>query len=303
MRKGLLGLIVVIGVLVVPSSAFGQATRTWVSGTGDDVNPCSRTAPCKTFAGAISKTATGGEINCLDSGGFGAVTITKALQIDCRGVIGGILAAGTSGVIVNAPSTARVVLRGLEINGVNQSPSPGLNGVRVLAAKTVKISNTTIRNFNQNGVDFEPTSFSRGVISNSEIFGNTGNGVLLAPTVAGTASRVTVRNSELDDNGCGVTASSLAVTNNFASNCGVATGGAAIGSAIMIDLNNQITNSAAAGVFANGADAAHRIGANEIFGNATGLVEGFGGAILSFGDNYIAGNGTDGAPTSTIPRS
>src|SRR6059036_1925940 len=64
------------------TAAQAQATRTWVSGVGDDVNPCSRTAPCKTFAGAISKTAVNGEINCLDPGGFGAVTISKGLTID-----------------------------------------------------------------------------------------------------------------------------------------------------------------------------------------------------------------------------
>jgi len=84
------------------SPAHAQATRTWVSGVGDDANPCSRTAPCKTFAGAISKTAAGGIINCLDSAGFGAVTITKAITIECVGVIGGVLAALTNGINVNA---------------------------------------------------------------------------------------------------------------------------------------------------------------------------------------------------------
>ena len=82
--------------------AQAQATRTWVSGVGDDVNPCSRTAPCKTFAGAISKTAAGGEINCLDPGGFGAVTITKSMTIDCKQVTGGILASLTTGIIIIA---------------------------------------------------------------------------------------------------------------------------------------------------------------------------------------------------------
>src|SRR6476661_5452683 len=89
-----------LGLSALPASA--QATRTWVSGVGSDANPCSRTAPCSTFAGAISKTAAGGEIDCLDPGGFGAVTITKAITIDCNGVAGGILASGVNGVIVNA---------------------------------------------------------------------------------------------------------------------------------------------------------------------------------------------------------
>src|SRR3954452_19365800 len=94
------------------TAANAQATRTWVSGVGDDANPCSRTAPCKTFAGAISKTATSGEINCLDSAGFGAVTITKSISIICNGVIGGILSSGQNGVVVNA-GTGAVILKGL----------------------------------------------------------------------------------------------------------------------------------------------------------------------------------------------
>src|ERR1700712_2824888 len=102
--------------MLASAPASAQATRTWVSGVGDDVNPCSRTAPCKTFAGAISKTAPAGEINCLDSAGFGAVTITKSISILCNGVVGGILSAGTTGVIINALASDRVILKGLDIN-------------------------------------------------------------------------------------------------------------------------------------------------------------------------------------------
>src|SRR5437867_13155113 len=93
--------------------AHAQATRTWVSGVGDDVNPCSRTAPCKTFAGAISKTAAGGEIDALDPGGFGAVTITKGMTIDGGPNAGGILSSGVQGVIINAGSNDVITLRNL----------------------------------------------------------------------------------------------------------------------------------------------------------------------------------------------
>src|ERR671914_2985295 len=94
--------------LALPSSASAQATRTWVSGVGDDANPCSRTAPCKTFAGAISKTAAGGEINCLDPGGFGGVTITKSLTINCKSSHGGALVSGTNAIVINAATTDNV---------------------------------------------------------------------------------------------------------------------------------------------------------------------------------------------------
>src|ERR1700710_1336393 len=101
--------------LLASAPASAQATRTWVSGVGDDVNPCSRTAPCKTFAGAISKTATAGEINCLDPGGFGTITITKSIALICEGVLGGVLVSGTNGITINVPPTGVVVLRGLDI--------------------------------------------------------------------------------------------------------------------------------------------------------------------------------------------
>src|SRR3989442_155915 len=118
--------------LALPASASAQASRTWVSGVGDDANPCSRTAPCKTFPGAISKTASGGEINCLDPGGFGGVTITKAITIKCQYTEGGVLVSGTNAIVVNAAATDKVVLKGLDINGFGT----GLNGIRILQAQS-----------------------------------------------------------------------------------------------------------------------------------------------------------------------
>lgn len=144
MPKRLIAVALAATVLAAtPNPAAAQATRTWVSGVGDDVNPCSRTAPCKTFAGAISKTAAGGEINCLDPGGFGAVTITKALAIICDGTGGGVLATGTTGIVVNAGDQDKVLLSGLDINGGGS----GTNGIRVLKAKSVIIRNSVIYAF------------------------------------------------------------------------------------------------------------------------------------------------------------
>jgi hypothetical protein len=129
--------------LALSSPAAAQATRTWVSGVGDDVNPCSRTAPCKTFAGAISKTAAAGEISVLDPGGFGALTITKSISIVAQGHEGGVLAAMTNGLTINAGPGDAVYIRGLVIEGAGT----GLNGVRVVSAGTVLIENTVIRGF------------------------------------------------------------------------------------------------------------------------------------------------------------
>ena len=136
-----LAALVLIAGLFYVSPAQAQATRTWVSGVGDDVNPCSRTAPCKTFAGAISKTAAGGEINCLDPGGFGAVTITKSMTIDCHYTEGGVLAGG-NGVIVNVPPATDVVcLRGLD----HQRRHPtDRNGIRFISQGALHIEDVAI---------------------------------------------------------------------------------------------------------------------------------------------------------------
>src|SRR5438105_182520 len=110
-------LAVLIGFCLGSGAAQAQASRTWVSGLGNDANPCSRTAPCKTFAGAISKTAAGGEIDALDPGGFGAVTITKSITIDGGGgQVASVLVAGTNAIVVAAGATDKVILRNLRFD-------------------------------------------------------------------------------------------------------------------------------------------------------------------------------------------
>jgi hypothetical protein len=142
-------LALVLLAALAPSSASAQATRTWVSGVGDDVNPCSRTAPCRTFAGAISKTAVSGQIDALDPGAYGAVTITKAITLNGTGTQAGVLfTSGAHGVTVNAPATAAVILRGLDLNGAGT----GGTGVRVLGGRSVTLVDTTIEGTTTGGV-------------------------------------------------------------------------------------------------------------------------------------------------------
>jgi|SwirhirootsSR3_FD_contig_71_872528_length_3105_multi_2_in_0_out_0_2 hypothetical protein len=145
---------VLVLAMVFAGMASAQAGRTWVSGVGDDVNPCSRTAPCKTFAGAISKTADGGEINCLDPGGFGGVTITKSIKIDCQQT-GGISANGVNGIIINAGANGVVSLRNFQINGLLPTAAgagaSGINGIRYLSGKFVHIENLHIAGFGGTG--------------------------------------------------------------------------------------------------------------------------------------------------------
>jgi hypothetical protein len=182
-----LSIAVALSVLLA-TAAFGQATRTWVSGVGDDVNPCSRTAPCKTFAGAISKTAPGGQISVLDPGGFGTVTITKSMTIDGTGVVSSSLNAGVPAIVVNAGTGDRVVLKNLQIDGAGS----GTDGVRIFQAKSVVIDGCIIENqqgAGGRGVVVQPASgvVVRLIISNSQILNTAAQGVHANPAVGGTA--------------------------------------------------------------------------------------------------------------------
>src|SRR4051812_34110622 len=166
---------------VVPLMASAPAhaqSRTWVSGVGDDTNPCSRTAPCKTFAGAISKTASGGIINCMDPGGFGPLTITKSLIVDCRPFLGAMLASGgINAVNVAAGVNDIVTLMGLDIEG--EGTTLGLNGIRITQAKTVHILDTQIHRFSRSGVTLEPNAgvTTTLTLDRVDIHDNNGNGI------------------------------------------------------------------------------------------------------------------------------
>src|SRR5438128_1541522 len=125
MRKAA-ALSLAIIALALPFLAAPRAqaldARTWVSGTGDNANPCSRTAPCKTFFTALAKTTPGGEINCLDRGDFGEVIIDKSITISCEaGTAGVLVQANTVGIFIGAATTDVVTLRGLDIDGQGTS--------------------------------------------------------------------------------------------------------------------------------------------------------------------------------------
>ena len=192
--------------LLAAVPAHAQATRTWVSGLGDDMNPCSRSAPCKTFAAAISQTAAGGIINCVDAGGFGTLTITQSIEIDCLNTKAGVLSSGTNGFNIDTAGIT-VVLRGLSIEG----NGTGLVGVSITQNATVHIEKCTIRGFRTSpgaGVRINTTSGNPTVnISDSHITDNGtgagGAGVLSIPS-GGSFAFVQIRNTNINGNTFGV---------------------------------------------------------------------------------------------------
>jgi hypothetical protein len=199
MKRIILGALIAgsLSALSFVSPASAQATRTWVSGVGDDANPCSRTAPCKTFAGAISKTAASGEINCIDPGGFGGVTINKALTIRCLGLEAGVLVSGTNAIVVVAGATDMVTLEGLDIEGLSP-PNASLNGVLINSGLNVHIINCRIHGF-ATGVQMQSsTNNGRVVVDNSQITRN--NGGVNVQNPAGVTNSAAVVHSLVDSN-------------------------------------------------------------------------------------------------------
>ena len=205
----------ILAATIVPFSVSiqAQATRTWVSGVGDDVNPCSRTAPCKTFAGAISKTAAGGEIDAIDPGGFGAFTITKSITIDGTGVFSSILASGTTGININIASKPDepgiVRIKGLNINGAGG----GLAGIKILSASKVTIENCVIDGFTGDGVIVSAVG-AQVIVSNSSLRNNKGAGI----NVSAEGSQVAISGVSLLFNGSGVATSPGGTVASFRNN-------------------------------------------------------------------------------------
>jgi hypothetical protein len=287
-----------VGLLITlafSSSASAQATRTWISGVGDDANPCSRTAPCKTFAGAISKTASGGEIDCLDPGGFGGLTITKPITIDCQSGVGSVLVSGTDGFDINTSGpTDAVTIRNLTFEGLGT----GINGIQIFAANTVHLENIKIHAFTNTGVYVNATapvnlSMNNVTIALDNLAGHgismtTTSGLATAeldnvriwnthPAIQGRANSVwNIHDSDLSFNGVAVKALEPgSVINVF--NC---------------QLNNNTT-------------AVQSIGGSTISIFDTGMSENGmaffadGGALLSNGNNSVSGNTSLGSSTGS----
>jgi hypothetical protein len=227
------------GALFYAAPAQAQATRTWVSGVGDDANPCSRTAPCKTFAGAISKTAAKGEINCIDPAGFGSVTITKSITIDCHNVLAGIVSGGANGIIVNVAATDKVVLIGLDINGLGT----GLDGIKMVGAGSVDIYKSTIYGFTGSGVGVKGTAGAAVYVEDTALSNNLG-GIEVAGA-AGAANSAVLNNVTMlrnTDFSVKVSATGVAILNSSILAGSTASIIAAAGAQVQSYGNNVIRN-------------------------------------------------------------
>jgi Right handed beta helix region len=283
-----------IAVLCGGSEAFAQATRTWVSGVGDDVNPCSRTAPCKTFAGAISKTAAGGEISALDPGGFGAVTITKSITINGDGTLAGILASLTNGIIVNAGVNDKVVIRNVSINGAGN----GLSGIRYLAGKQLVVENVSISGFTTRGIDVALAAAGTLTVKDTNIT-NATTGIRVNTT--GGLALVSLDNVHFEGQTTGLEAvanSRVTVSNSVFtrhSQHGILANSAT--AQINVE-GSQVSFNDLTGINAAVSGAFIRISNNEIYNNSVGISFAGGATVESANNNRIGGNTSSMTPNA-----
>ena len=274
--------------------AQAQATRTWVSGVGDDANPCSRTAPCKTFAGAISRTAAGGEINCLDPGGYGVVTITKSITIDCLHTLGGVLAAGANGINVNAAGSDRIVLRGLDINGVGS----GLTGILFSSGASLHVEDSVISGM-QNGISIG--AGNEIYIKNSYIRNNSNIGVYI--TGGGGLVNAVIERTTVENQAYGLVAgANTRITTRgsvYSGNSNVGILAQGDGSAAAVNLDNCIVSNNGVGLY-SGAQGIISVASSFISGNGTAVAAAGSGIAATFQNNKFQGNTSDGAFTSGL---
>lgn len=292
-RFALMAFAILAFTLMISSTTQAQATRTWVSGVGDDVNPCSRTAPCKTFAGAISKTAANGEISVLDPGGFGAVTITKSITINGDGTLAGILASLTTGVIINL-STADVTLRNLSINGAGN----GTDGIRAIAVGTLHVDNVQIEGFTGDGIEMALTGATAGRldVKNTTITECGGSGVLIggSNTLANAVSLDHVNiircgnGVRVNNRGVVAISNSVLMANNMTVSSAAVLADSAVSGGAIIDVENCQINFNSIAIQSN-ANQAVRLSNAHITGNANAL-NFAGGTIATYNNNRILGN-------------
>jgi hypothetical protein len=275
--------------------ASAQATRTWISGVGDDANPCSRTAPCKTLQGTISKTANNGEMNILDPGGFGAVTITKSMTIDGGNFIAGVLVSGTNGIIINAPNSV-VTIRGLDIDGL----TTGLSGIRIISAKAVFIENCTIYGF-QKGISDDRTNGGSLSVSNTILKNNSVVNALVGggstPAIKAVFENVQLKNSSTGVGLWASTGSTVSVVNSTIS--GNFDKGVYAEETAIVDIQGGTISFNDTGIQLESGSPTVRISNVTITMNNVG-VDVQGGSLDSYNNNRIQGNQANGTVSRTI---
>ncbi len=304
-----LGMMCLFALLAI-GQAHAQATRTWISGVGDDANPCSRTAPCATLNGAISKTAASGVIDILDPGDFGPVTITQSITLENVGEVGGVLGTtGTDGIIVNGAGVV-VTLRGLSIEGEGSGPV----GVAFIQGSQLIVERCDIDAFSTGtavGISFTPSSAATLIVRDTTIHDNgiatslnTTGGILIAST-GGSANVLLDNVRVVNNNGFGVQVSGPAavVVRNSVIGENLGSGLWALGGNGAVNLTVEkttVNGNGETGLLAQGASAQIRASNTVITGNSQGMQSSGGGAVISFGNNRNYGNLFNGAPDSNV---
>jgi hypothetical protein len=298
-------------LLTAAGTVQAQANRTFVSGHGSDTNACSLAAPCRSFAQALTQTSAGGEITILDPGGYGAVTITKAVSIVNDGVgEAGVTVTSGNAITVSTGAGDVVNLRGLTLVG-----GGGQNGIVFGNLGALNIQSCVVRGFGNGitgqGITFVPVGTAALNVSDTIVSNVSLDGIVVRPSGAGTVTAAFDRVQAIGNGGFGfsidgssstgavnVTIANSLATNNHSS--GVL-GTSDVGKApTQVMVSNSVMSNNGTGVEDAGTNSTTYLAKNTITGNTRAFFNNGVGALLSFGDNYVKGNGNDGDPISLV---
>lgn len=307
MKRIAFPLVLLVSLFLASAAQSQTVSRTWVSGVGDDANPCSRTSPCKTFNGALLKTTAGGEIDAIDPGPYGTTNINKAITIDGGGFVASVIASGTNGITIAGGTTDVIVLRNVQVMGAGS----GVSGVRITGGKAVVLDNLRITGMASGvarGIDVQNVGTVHVTIRNTHVEGNTGIGAVFQGVFANTVI-ADISHSSFTNNGShGIYATNGArvslhdVVSSENAIAGLIVDGTGTNVSV---LGSSFTNNTSSGVQAGtgtATTATIALSQSSITGNAPG-VQLSGGVVQTHQDNAILGNNVDVAGGSMSPVS
>jgi hypothetical protein len=286
-------------VMLSAAPAQAQAARTFVSGTGSDSNNCTTISmACRHFAAAYAATAANGEIDVLDPANYGSFTITGPVSIEGLGWASIAPVSGGAAITINANPGDKINIIGLVLDGTALAST---NGIIFNSGGSLAVRDSVIRNFSGVGIDFVGASTVNTLfVSNTLISDNGDNGIAIGNNVSGTTigvlDHVALENNALDglivstpDQTINITVSDSVIANNGAYGILALANGA---TPVSIMVRNSTIANNNTGLIANGNPATLRVTRSTITGNATAWAVMSGGAVASYGDNNIDGNGS-----------
>jgi hypothetical protein len=170
--------------VTLPAVPAQAAARTFVSAAGNDSNPCTITLPCRNLQAAYNAVAADGQVEALDPGNYGSLTITGPVSIQGHGWASMSATIGAAITITSPGLTDKITISGVVLDGLGIT---GTTGIQFNSGGTLIVRDSVVRNFSESGISLTPTSFTPNVatniaVSNTMVANNGVHGIYLKPT-------------------------------------------------------------------------------------------------------------------------